>query len=84
MAGLAPEVPRNRSMVSGGRDEAPSNQLPALLDAGQLIWRGVDVAITATAFLVYTTGIEFQILGRSSRIQFSDQGIVNGKYSEVP
>jgi hypothetical protein len=78
MAGPATEAPRGtRSMVSGGRDEAPDNQLPALLDAGQLVWRGVDIAIIATAFLVYTTGIEFQIIGRSSRIQFNDQEIVN-------
>jgi hypothetical protein len=73
-----PAAPRGTcSTVSGGRDHPPGNQLPALLDTGQLVWRGADVAITATAFLVYTTGIEFQIIGRSSRIQFNDQEIVN-------
>jgi hypothetical protein len=48
-----------RSMASDRTDQAPGNQLPALLDAGQLVWRGAGVVITATAFLVYTTGIEF-------------------------
>ncbi len=65
-----------RSVVDGRRDEAPGNQLPVLLDFRGLVWRGADVVITATAFLVYTTGIDFQIIGCSSRIQFHDQEIV--------
>jgi hypothetical protein len=67
---------RTRSMTNRGIGPPPGNQLPVLLDAGQLVWRGAGVAITATAFLVYTTGLEFQVIGCSPRIQFNDREIV--------
>lgn len=46
-------------------DGPPPNELPALLDPGRVAWRSEAVALSVPYLLVYTTGMEFALLGRS-------------------
>jgi hypothetical protein len=55
---------------------APDNELPALLGVGPAVWRGAEIAIAVTAFLVYSTGAEFTILGRSARTALNEESTV--------
>jgi hypothetical protein len=32
------------------------------LDVGPIIWRSADVGITATSFLIYSTGVAFTLV----------------------
>lgn len=57
-----------RSTITCSRHGPPSNELPALLDAEPAMWHGRDIHLAATAFLVYSTGAEFIVLGRSRRL----------------
>ena len=44
--------------------EAPSNERPAVLDLGEVLWQGDGIAIAVPSALVYTSGIELTIIGR--------------------
>jgi hypothetical protein len=46
-------------------DGPPPNELPALIDPGRVAWRSEAVALSVPYLLVYTTGAEFVLLGRS-------------------
>jgi hypothetical protein len=45
---------------------APANELPSPLDVGPFIWRSADVGITATGFLIYSTGVAFRLVALTS------------------
>ena len=58
------------------RFAAPDHELPALLGVGPAVWRGAEIAIAVTAFLIYSTGAEFTILGRSARTALNEESTV--------
>lgn len=43
----------------------PPNELPVLVDPGLVTWRSEVLALSVPYLLVYTTGAEFALLGRS-------------------
>jgi len=46
----------------------PDNELPASLDVGPFIWCSADVGITATGFVVYSTGVAFTLVALSKGV----------------
>jgi hypothetical protein len=46
-------------------DGPPPNELPVLIDPGRVAWRSETVAVSVPYLLVYMTGVEFALLGRS-------------------
>jgi hypothetical protein len=51
----------------------PDNELPVSLDVGPLIWRSADVGITATGFVVYSTGVAFTLVALSKGVSLQDE-----------
>jgi hypothetical protein len=51
----------------------PDNELPSPLDVGPFIWRSADVGITATGFLIYSTGVAFRLVALSKRVSLQDE-----------
>ena len=50
-------------------DGPPANELPVLVDPGLVTWRSEAVALSVPYLLVYTTGAEFALLGRSKALR---------------
>ncbi len=70
----SPELRRTAEATMYGRKAgAPQNELPGTFNAGLMVWRGRGVAIAATGFLVYSTGVEFAMLGRSAIVALNDE-----------
>jgi len=46
----------------------PDNELPVALERKPLVWRSADVGITATGFLVYSTGVLFRLIALSKGV----------------
>jgi sorbitol-specific phosphotransferase system component IIC len=38
------------------------------LDAGPFVWRSADVGVTATGFIVYSTGVAFTVVALSKGV----------------
>jgi hypothetical protein len=54
-----------QSTIAGrSRILPPADELPALLVMEPLIWRSADSAIAVLTLEVYTTGVEFTVIGR--------------------
>ena len=51
----------------------PDNELPTSLDVGPFIWRSTDVGITATGFLVYSTGVAFTLVALSKGVSLREK-----------
>lgn len=49
----------------------PDNELPVALDVGPFVWRSAGVGITATGFLVYSTGVLFKLIALSKGVTLS-------------
>jgi hypothetical protein len=73
---------RRRGQAGRLPEWPPDNELPGGLGAGPFVWRGTDVGITATGFMIYSTGVVFTLVVLSKGVSLRDEDAIDDPSSD--